>query len=107
MLELMTVAADTLAAELVDRCFGLLAPMDWAGRLAALMELHDQLRDEFEDFQEFCEVFPRFIEGLIDRLGGGPVTSFEQAQIMANSANKLHRDAAGAWLAQHYARRSS
>lgn len=98
------VPADNLASELVDRCYGLLAPMGWPARLSALMELHDQLRDEFVDFQEFCDVFPRFIEQLVDRLDGAAVTCFEQAQIMANSANKLHRDAAGAWLARHYAR---
>ena len=73
-------------------------------RLAALMEMHDQLRDEFVDFQEFCDVFPRFIEKLVDRFGSAEVTCFEQAQVMANSANKLHRDAAGEWLARHYAR---
>ncbi len=107
MPEQTIVAVDALAAELVDRCFALLAPKDWAGRLAALMELHDQLRDEFENFQEFCEVFPRFIEGLVDRLGDSTVTCFEQAQIMANSANKAHRDAAGDWLARHYAGKSA
>jgi hypothetical protein len=98
------VAAGNLATELVDRCYGLLAPMGWPARLSALMELHDQLRDEFVDFQEFCDVFPRFIEQLVDRLGSTEVTCFEQAQVMANSANKLHRDAAGEWLARHYAR---
>lgn len=92
-----------LVPELVERCYGLLAKASWPERLAALMEMHDQLRDEIQDFQLFCDVFPRFVERLVERFGDAEVTCFEQAQIMANSASKQHRDAAGAWIARHYA----
>lgn len=98
------VSNPDLAAELVERCYRLLAGKSWPERLEALMQMHDQLRDDIQDFQLFCEVFPRFVEQLVVRFGVTDVSSFEQAQLMANSASKAHRDAAGAWIDGHYGR---
>lgn len=94
-------APDRLAEELVDRCIELLRPRDWAGRLDALMQMHDQVREDFEDFDLFCNVFPIFIARLIHRLGVQPIESLPQAHIYANSALQEHRDAAGAWLSKN------
>jgi hypothetical protein len=91
-----------LAGELAQRCLPLLAPMSWPQRLKALMEMHDQLREDIKDFAVFCEVFPRFVETLVERLGEGPIECFEQAQIYANSGRSSHRDAAGAWIDVYY-----
>lgn len=90
-----------LVKELTDRCEGLLKDKSWPDRLQALTELHDQLRDDIEDFDFFCDVFPLFVESLIDRLDGGGVGNADQAQIYANSARAEHRDLAGDWLRQH------
>jgi hypothetical protein len=95
------IPASDLAVELADRCADLLAGKSWPDRLSALMELHDQLRDDIEDFEMFCEVFPLFIGHLISRLGEEPISSQEQAHIYANSAVAVHRQAAGAWMRQH------
>ena len=95
------VTPQALAAELVERCYPPLTPKPWPDRLAALMEVHDQLRDDVPDFAVFCEFFPLFIEKLIDRFGDAAVGCFEQAQIYANSARPGHREAAGEWLRRH------
>ncbi len=100
------VPKSDLTAELVERCYRLLAGKSWDERLQALMQMHDQLRDDIQDFQLFCDIFPRFVEQLVDRFGVTEVKSFEQAQVMANSASRAHRDAAGAWIEGHYGRSS-
>jgi len=89
---------EELAAEWVDRCIDLLRPMDWPGRMDAMMQLHDQLRSDFTDFDVFCQVFPIFVEQTLVRLGTEPVTELDQAHIYANSADPAHREAAGTWL---------
>jgi hypothetical protein len=94
---------DALVNELLERCLPLLSSRNWTDRLAALMQLHDQLRDDVRDLAVFCNLFPRFIERVVERMGGTPVTTLEQAQIYANSANPGHRQVAGAWLERHYA----
>jgi len=73
--------------------------MDWTGRMDALMQLHDQLRDDFTDFEVFCDVFPKFVEQTIEQLGAADVEDLSQAHIYANSADIDHRTAAGDWLA--------
>jgi hypothetical protein len=70
-----------LTVEWVDRCIALLRPMDWPGRMDALMQLHDQLRSDFVDFETFCQVFPNFIAQTIERLGASPVAELDQAHI--------------------------
>lgn len=100
------VTPESLAVELVDRVYAPLQENSWTERLKALMELHDQLRDDIEDFAFFCETFPLFIEKLIDRFGGAEVADGDQAQIYATSARPAHREAAGAWLRAHANQRS-
>ncbi len=100
------ITPQALATDLVGRCYGPLANIPWPDRLRALMELHDQLRDDIEDFAFFCEAFPLFIEQLIDRFDDQAIESFDQAQIYANSARQSHRDAAGQWLRDHANQRS-
>ena len=95
---------DALVGELLERCLPLLSERGWSDRLRALMQLHDQLRDDVQDIAVFCHIFPRFIEQIIERLGASAISSLEQAQIYANSADATHRDMAGQWLKQHYAR---
>lgn len=75
--------------------------MDWPGRMDALMQLHDQLRGDFVDFETFCQVFPNFIAQTIERLGASPVAELDQAHIYSNSANAAHRREAGGWLKDH------
>lgn len=102
-----SVDSTALADELARRCLPLLATMSWPERLKALMEMHDQLREDIKDFPVFGEVFPRFVETLIVRLGDGPIECFEQAQIFANSGRAEHRAAAGAWIDVYYAARKT
>jgi hypothetical protein len=96
------VSTNELTAELVERCADLLVTKNWPERLSALMQMHDQLRDDINDVAAFGEIFPKFVEGVIMRLGAPTISTFEQAQIYANSANKSHRDAAGIWIGRHY-----
>lgn len=99
----VAIGAPDLAAELADRFINLLADKDWSQRLEVLMELHDQLRDDIEDFATFCEVFPMFVGKVIEQLGGGPIKSLAQAHIYANSGVASHRQAAGDWFRAHAA----
>ncbi|MEQ9641990.1 MAG: hypothetical protein RIM84_18350 [Alphaproteobacteria bacterium] len=92
------IGAPDLAAELAERFINVLAEKSWAERLDVLMELHDQLRDDIENFAMFCEVFPMFIGKLVEQLGGGVINSQEQAHVYANSAVAGHRQAAGDWF---------
>lgn len=96
------VSTNDLTAELVERCADLLVTKNWPERLSALMQMHDQLRDDINDLAAFGEIFPKFIEGVVVRLGAPAISSLEQAQIYANSASKAHRDAAGTWISRHY-----
>jgi hypothetical protein len=91
-----------LTTELVSRLGKMLRPKTWPERFAALVEMHDQLIDDIEDYGVFCDIFPKVIEGVVKELGGGKIASLEQAQIYSNSANPGHRDSAGTWIAQHY-----
>ena len=95
------IGAPDLAAELGERFVNVLADKSWQERLNVLMELHDQLRDDIEDFAMFCEVFPMFIGKLIERLGEPAISSLEQAHVYANSGVTWHRQAAGEWLRAH------
>lgn len=87
-----------LAIELADRWLEPTRATNWAGRLALLNEIHDHLRDEIPEFDRFCDVFPRFIAALIDRLADPEIRSADQAHVFANSANAEHRQAAAAWF---------
>jgi hypothetical protein len=92
----------TLVTELVDRCTALLSDADWDRVYRALTEMHDQLREDVPDEEEFCAIFPEFVAGLIQRLGDRPVAGLAQAQVYANSATPEHRACAGAWIRVHY-----
>ena len=93
--------AEELATELARRWEPLLVNKSWSERLQLLHQMHEQMQDDLEDLQLYAEVSPILIRKVIEALGGGAIASREQAQIYSNSAAKAHRDAAGAWLAQH------
>ncbi len=56
-----------LAAELAERCYPPLRHKPWPDRLAALGEMHDQLRRDLPDDAAFRATFPLFIATLVDR----------------------------------------
>lgn len=87
-----------LAIELADRWLEPTKAVSWPGRLSLLNEIHDHLREEIPEFDRFCDVFPRFIAALIDRLEDSHITSADQAHVFANSANPEHRQAAATWF---------
>ncbi len=88
----------SLAAELAERCYPPLRHKPWPDRLAALGEMHDQLRRDLPDGAAFRATFPLFIALLVDRFGNPPITHRAQAGIYANSARPEHRRAAAALL---------
>jgi hypothetical protein len=94
---------NAIAIDLAARWAGTLINKSWPERYELMRQMHEQMQDDMEDLQLYAEVSPRLIKRIIDELPGGPVTSLEQAHIYANSADKAHRDAAGAWLARHAA----
>lgn len=98
-------SVDDGAEALVRRFAGPLSVKNWAERLAALTEMHDQLVEDINDFNYFCEVFPRLVNGLIKTFGSPEIASLEQAQIYANSSDPAHRDAAGVWMKNYYGKR--
>jgi hypothetical protein len=87
-----------LIGELVDRWAPMMQSRSWAGRLALLAEIHEQLLEDLGNFDVFAEVSPRFIAGLIERLDEGLVDNAEQAHIYANSGDERHRRMAGDWF---------
>jgi hypothetical protein len=87
-----------LAIELADRWLAAIEAAHWSQRLTLLNEIHDHLREEIPDFERFCEVFPRFIAALIERLADPVIRSADQAHVFANSAESAHRQAAAAWF---------
>ena len=95
--------AYALAAELAKRWQPALVGKSWAERFELIRQMHEQMQDDLEDLQLYAEVSPNLIQQIIEGLSGGAIESVEQAQIYANSANKAHREAAGAWLAKHHA----
>ncbi len=93
----------SLAAELAERCYPPLRHKPWPDRLAALGEMHDQLRDDMPDGAAFRATFALFVALLVDRFGNPPITREHdgwraQAGIYANSARPEHRRAAAALL---------
>ena len=94
-----------LAVELADRWLAAIQDVGWPQRLALLNEIHDHLREEIPEFERFCEVFPRFIAELIDRLADSVIRSADQAHVFANSADPGHRQAAAAWFREQRDRR--
>jgi hypothetical protein len=96
-----------LVAELVDRCAILLSQADWDRVYRALGEMHDQLREDVPDEEEFGALFPEFVAGLVHRLGDQRVAGLAQAQVYSNSAAAEHRAWAGAWIREHYRRTTS
>ncbi len=88
----------SLAAELARRCYPPLRHKSWPDRLAALGEMHDQVRDDMPDDDAFRATFPLFVALLIDRFGNPPIEHRAQAGIYANSARPDHRRAARAAL---------
>lgn len=92
----------SLVEEIADRCVKLLSAGDWDRVYAALAEMHDQLREDIPDEEEFCVFFPQVVARLIDRLGDRPIGVLAQAQVYANSADPVQRADAGAWIKQHY-----
>ncbi len=93
----------SLAAELAERCYPPLRHKPWPDRLAALGEMHDQLRRDLPDGAAFRATFPLFVALLVDRFGNPPIGQQRdgwraQAGIYANSARPEHRRAAAAAL---------
>ncbi len=94
----MPATPQFLAAELAERCDPPLRHKPWPDRLAALGEMHDQLRDDMPDAAAFRTTFPLFVALLVDRFGNPPIEHRAQAGIYANSARPDHRRAAAATL---------
>ena len=95
----------SLAAELAERCYPPLRHKPWPDRLAALGEMHDQLRRDLPDGAVFRATFPLFVALLVDRFGNPPIARERegwraQAGIYANSARPEHRRRAAAALAR-------
>ena len=98
----------SLAAELAERCYPPLRHKPWPDRLAALGEMHDQLRDDLPDGAAFRATFRLFVALVVDRFGNPPIAQERdarerdgwraQAGIYANSARPEHRRAAAAAL---------
>jgi hypothetical protein len=110
----------SLAAELAERCYPPLRRKPWPDRLAALGEMHDQLRRDLPDGAVFRATFPLFVALLVDRFGNPPIGQQRdarehdarehdgwraQAGIYANSARPEHRRAAAAARDRPLARR--
>lgn len=92
------VTPQSLAAELAERCYPPLRHKPWPARLAALAEMHDQLRDDMADAAAFRATFPLFVALLVGHFGAAAITDRAQAGIYANSARTDHRRAAAAAL---------
>jgi hypothetical protein len=90
-----------LAAELAARWLPSLSAVGWSERLRLLNHMHEQLQDDLNDLHTYSVVSPLFVREVIQLLGGGRITTEDQAQIYANSADTEHRRAAGDWLARH------
>jgi hypothetical protein len=99
----MNALAEKQALELAARWSAILIDKDWRERLDLLHQIHEQLQDDLNDLELYCQVSPLLIKSIIDALHGGPVTSTEQAHVYANSGDEAHRAAAGEWLAKHSA----
>jgi hypothetical protein len=91
-----------LATKLAQQWLPLLAPRDWKGRLDLLHMIHEQLQEDLNDLDVYCQVSPILVEKIIDLLGDSEVSSREQAHVYANSANPAHRRVAGEWLARQH-----
>lgn len=91
-------AVDSLTDELVALWAPQFEPRSWSERLQLLNEMHEQLQDDIGNLEIYSSVSPTFIQKLIERLSGGPVSSAAQAHIYANSGNQEHRRSAGEWL---------
>jgi len=98
-----SLAAETLAEELAERWTSCFVSEDWTKRLELLQQIHEQLQEDLQDLDLYCEVSSAFIRKLIERLLEGAVRSTAQAHIYANSDSEEHRQAAGEWLAQNSA----
>ena len=94
-------ALASLLDELARRWTLDFASRDWPQRLALLNEVHEQLLEDFDDFDLYCAASPAIIRQLIENVAGGPVTSAAQAHIYANSESDEHRLMAGEWFARH------
>jgi hypothetical protein len=99
----MNALAEKQALELAARWSAVLRDKNWRERLDLLHQIHEQLQDDLNDLELYCQVSPLLIKSLIDSLDGGLVTSTEQAHVYANSGDEAHRTAAGEWLAKHSA----
>ena len=97
----MSSYAEKQAAELAVRWATILIDKSWRERLDLLHQIHEQLQDDLNNLELYCQVSPILIKRLIEALDGGPITSMEQAHIYANSGDEAHRQAAGEWLARH------
>ena len=91
----------SLVDELAHRWTPDFTSRDWPERLALLNEVHEQLLEDFGDFDLYCAASPAIIRRLIENVAGGPVTSAAQAHIYANSESEEHRRMAGEWFARH------
>ena len=96
---------EDLAKELAARWIPQLLHKSWSERLNLLQQIHEQLQEDLEDLSLFSEISPALIREIIDGLSDGPITSFEQAHIYANSADRDHRRVASEWIASQRRRR--
>ena len=87
-----------LISELVSLWADTLAEKPWAERLEMLNGIHEQLLVDIGDFEAYCDVSPKFVEGLIRSWGIQQIDCSEQAHIYANSGDEEHRQMAGDWL---------
>jgi hypothetical protein len=94
-------AVERLAEELAARWAPFFERKGWSERLELLHQVHEQLQEDLGDLDLYCAVSPALIRKLIERWGGGAVTSSVQAHIYANSDDEGHRRAAGDWLGTH------
>lgn len=90
-----------LGAEVAERCAQLLSARDWNEVGAALLEMHEQLREDIPDDSEFTEVFGEMVAALIARLGSHAVESRDQAHVYTWSGDPEHRARASIWLKGH------
>jgi hypothetical protein len=97
-----TVEPEALAGELADFWLSSFIARAWDERLALLVELDEQFREDLGDFDRYCAVMPHFIATMIERLGGDEIGCLTQAHIYSNSAHPSHRSMAGDWLARHH-----
>ena len=78
------VTQQSLAAELAERCYPPLRHKPWPARLAALAEMHDQLRDDMADAAAFRATFPLFVALLVGHFGAAAIDRLAPNRLASN-----------------------